>query len=745
MAGMADWVRRAREVMGAPWRRWRNPISATPTVIQMEAVECGAAALAIVMAHYGRIVPLEELRVECGVSRDGSKAINVLRAARRYGFESKGFRKEPAQLEKGELPLPLIVFWNFNHFIVLEGFRGDRVYVNDPAMGRRTMSAQEFDEGLTGVVLSMQPGPEFERGGSRPGLIGKLRRRVQGSEGALAFAVIVGLLLVVPGLVIPVFSKIFVDDVLIRGMDQWMIPLVVAIVITAVMRGALTYLQQYFLLRLETKLALSMSGSFLWHVLRLPVVFFTQRYAGEIGTRVGINDRVAQLLSGELAVNLLGLLTVGFFALLMFMYDATLTLIVIGVALLNVVALRAIARRRIDANQKLLQDQGRLAGVSMAGLVSIETLKATGTESDFFAQWAGFQAQTMNGEQELGVATQTLGAVPPFLSAINSAAILGVGGLAVMAGELTLGSLIAFQSLTGSFMAPVNNLTAMGTRLQDVEGDLNRIEDVLRYEQDVYFEDVQPTPSHVVVPSTSEGRLVGRLELRDVEFGYSRLDPPLIEGFDLVLEPGARVALVGGSGSGKSTIARLVAGLYQPWSGSVLFDGLPREEHSRLVLTNSLAVVDQEIFLFTGTVRENLTLWSDLIPGHQIVEAARDAQIHEDVMSRKGGYDSEVSEGGMNFSGGQRQRLEIARALVGDPSILVLDEATSALDPATEERVDDRLRRRGCTCLIVAHRLSTIRDCDEIIVMDRGRVVQRGTHNGMKDADGPYAKLIGVG
>lgn len=712
----------------------------TPTVIQMEAVECGAASLAIVMGYYGRIVPLEELRVACGVSRDGSKASNVLKAARTYGFVAKGFKKEPDKLK--EMRLPLIVFWNFNHFLVVEGFAKDRVYLNDPAMGPRVVTEEEFDEGFTGVVLAIEAGPDFVRGGSKPGLYRMLRGRVSGSEIALTYVVLVGLALVIPGLVIPVFSKIFVDDILIQGFRDWLTPLLIGMGLTALMRGGLTWLQQYYLLRLETKLALSMSGKFFWHVLRLPIVFFTQRYAGEIGNRVGINDRVAQLLAGELAINMLNVVMIVFYAILMFTYDATLTLVGILIACLNGAALKYIARKRIDANQKLLQDQGKLMGVSMAGLYTVETLKATGSESDFFAQWAGYQAKVMNGEQELGVATQTLGVIPALLSGINTGVILGLGGLKVMNGELTLGMLIAFQSLMGSFIDPVNKMMNLGTKLQDVEGDLNRINDVLRYQRDPQFRDEEAGVEPDDASNGHATKLSGHLELKNVSFGYSRLDPPLIENFNLTLKPGARVALIGDSGSGKSTVAKLVCGVYRPWDGEILFDGIPRDEVPRGTLTNSLAMVNQDIFLFSGTIRDNMTLWNETIPEIQLIQAAKDAHIHHDIMDRQGGYDSEVAESGVNFSGGQRQRLEIARALVGNPSIIVLDEATSALDPTTEQAVDDNLRRRGCTCLIVAHRLSTIRDCDEIIVLERGKVVQRGTHEAMKDVDGPYARLI---
>jgi NHLM bacteriocin system ABC transporter peptidase/ATP-binding protein len=726
-----------------PGREERPRRVRTPTVLQMEAVECGAAALGIVLAHFGRWVPLEELRIACGVSRDGSKASNVVKAARQYGLEAKGFKKEPQSLRTTRPPM--ILHWNFNHFVVLEGFSGrpgkGRVHLNDPGTGPRLVTEEELDQAFTGVVMTFQPGPEFQKRGEPPRLIPALRSRLTGARTALAFVLLAGLALVIPGLVIPVFSRVFVDSVLLEGRRDWLPPLLWGLGLTGLMAGALTWIQQTYLLRLETRMAVGDSSRFLWHVLRLPSEFFSQRYAGDISSRVAINDRVAQLLSRDLATNVLGALMIAFFALILFQYDPVLTLVGIATVSLNVAALRYISRKRVDGNRRLAQDQGKLLGTAIGGLQTIETLKATGGESDLFTRWAGHQAKVVNGRQDLERYTQILDAVPPLLSAVNTALILGIGGLRVMNGDMTLGGLVAFQLLMGLFIAPVNRLVSLGGKLQMVEGDMNRLDDVLRYRIDPAAGsgsgDALSAP-----PDTAPVKLTGRLELRDVSFGYSRLDPPLIEGLSLSLKPGSRIALVGGSGSGKSTIAKLVTGLYQPWGGEILFDGRRRSEVPPGVMTNSLAAVDQNVFLFEGTVRENLTLWDSTISLPEVVAAAKDASIHEEIAARPGGYESLVEEGGANWSGGQRQRLEIARALVGRPTVLVLDEATSALDPTTESWIDQALRRRGCTCLIVAHRLSTIRDADEIIVLERGKVVQRGTHDDLKSVEGPYARLI---
>ncbi|HET7620608.1 MAG TPA: NHLP family bacteriocin export ABC transporter peptidase/permease/ATPase subunit [Gemmatimonadaceae bacterium] len=708
----------------------------TPTVLQMEAVECGAAALAMVLAHHGRVVPLEELRLACGVSRDGSKASSMLKAARYYGLVAKGFRKEPADLR--ELPLPMVVHWNFNHFLVVEGFREGRVFLNDPATGPRQVPDEEFDEAFTGVVMTFERGEGFVAGGEKASMLAALRRRMSGSGIALAYMVLAGFALLVPAMITPTFNRIFVDSILVRGLIHWMAPLLWVMGTVALATMLLVWLQQRYLLRFETKLALDSSASFFWHVLRLPVEFFAQRYAGEIGNRVELNDRIARLLSGELATTLLGVMVIAFYAVLMAQYDLVLAAVAGITAVLNMAALRYVSRRRTDLNQRLLQDRGKAMGTAMGGLQTIETLKATGSESDFFARWSGQQAKVVNAHQRLQFTTELLGAVPALLLTLDTALILGVGGLRVMDGRLSMGMLVAFQALVLLFLSPVNRLVTLGGTLQEVRGDMARLDDVSRARTDPRAEQ----EDEFEVATDAPVKLSGALELRGVSFGYSRLEPPLIEGFDLVLRTGSRVALVGSSGCGKSTVAKLVSGLYEPWTGEILFDGQPREKIPRSVMTNSLGVVDQEIFMFEGSVRDNVSLWDTTLSEADLAWAGRDACIHEEITARPGGYASRVAESGGNFSGGQRQRLEIARALAGEPSILVLDEATSALDAATEKAIDDNIRARGCTCLIVAHRLSTIRDCDEILVLDRGKIVERGTHDELCAASGRYRELI---
>ncbi|HEX4047933.1 MAG TPA: NHLP family bacteriocin export ABC transporter peptidase/permease/ATPase subunit [Elusimicrobiota bacterium] len=715
--------------------RRRDVKAGTPTILQMEAVECGAACLAMVLAHFGRWVPLEELRGACDVSRDGTNAKNVVLAARSYGLEAKGWRKEPEELRA--LRPPFIVFWNFNHFVVVDGFKGGDVLLNDPAVGPRAVSASEFDEAFTGIVLTFAPGPSFKKAGQKPSLWPALKARARGSESGIAFILLAGLLLVIPGLIIPTFARIFVDDYLVRGMKDWLKPLLIAMALTVAARAALVWLQQFCLLRLQTKLSVAGAGRFFWHVLRLPVDFYTQRYSGEVAGRVAVNQKVAGLIAGPLALAGVDLLLVVFYAGLMLSIDVPLTLVGFAAVAANIGVGRLIRRKRVDAGRRLSRESGKLMGVSMGGLQAVESLKATGSESDFFATWAGHQAKLTTYQQELQSVAATWLQLPNFLQALTTAGILGFGGWRVMDGHLTLGMLVAFQALMAAFSDPVWRSMKLIEKLQELEGDMARLDDVLAYRLDPVFTDPPKPPAGKILE-----KLSGRVELRGVTFGYSRRRPPLIEDFSLTLRPGARVALVGPSGCGKSTTSKLVTGLYEPWAGEILFDGVPRKDIPRDVLAASVALVDQDIVLFEGPVRDNLTLWDASIPDSDVVRAGRDARIHDDILSRPNGYDGLLEEGGRNLSGGQRQRLELARALSGNPSVLVLDEATSALDPLTERLIDQNLRRRGCSCLIIAHRLSTIRDADEIIVLDEGKVVQRGTHDRlMKDADGLYARL----
>jgi len=698
----------------------------------METVECGAASLAMILAYYKVFVPLEELRVKCGVSKNGSKASNIVKAARQYNMEAKGFRCEIETLEGMEMPL--IVFWEFNHFVVLEGIDKGKVYINDPGMGKRVLSIKEFDDSFTGVVLSIKPGKGFKPTGKKNKTAESLGKRLKNSKPILAFLILLGIALIVPGLLVPMFSRIFIDDILVGNNYHWIFGLTAGMAATAVFRGVLVWIQKEYLLRFRTKLALVFSSDFFMHILKLPIDFFEQRNSGEISNRIKLNGVLADILTGKVAEIVLDLLLIVFYFAFMLYYDAPLTVFALAGAILNISFMYYIMGKRRMQSQRLAKYRAKVIEKSISSLQIIETIKSTGSEKDFFSIWAGSHAELINEEQKMGISSILLDLIPSLISGLISMSVLIIGGARIIDGYMSLGILVAFQNLIVSFMTPVNKMVGIGALFEELRTDLSYIDDVYNYE----IKDSKNKEEH----DYSGKKLKGEISLENIVFGYSRLEPPLLDGISLNIETGSRVALVGSSGSGKSTLLNIIAGIHEPWQGNVAFDGIARNKIGVETINNSLAMVSQKIKLFSGNIRENICLWDETIDDSKMINAAKDAMIHDIITSRKNGYEHEVRTDGGNFSGGERQRIEIARALALNPTIILLDEATSALDSYTEEKIDLNLRKRGCTSVIVAHRLSTVKDCDEIIVMDSGKLVQRGTHEKLMNEDGLYKLLI---
>lgn len=705
-----------------------------PVVMQMEALECGAASLTMILAYYGKWIPLEQVRADCGVSRDGSNAKNVLKAARSYGLTAKGYRYEPEDLKKNG-KFPCIIHWNFNHFLVLCGFRGNKAVLNDPAKGTYSVSMETFDKSFTGICLMFEPSETFEPGGKPKSVIAFAKKRLKGAGAAVAFVVATTVISSLIGIINPAFSRIFLDRLLTGQNPDWLLPFIVALSVLSAVQIVVALIQALWSKRINGRLTVTGSASFLWKVLRMPMEFFSQRMAGDIQQRQGSNASIAGSLVNTFAPLVLDAFMMVFYLVVMIRYSWMLTLIGIASILINLLISNLISKKRINITRVQMRDAGKLAGATVAGVEMIETIKASGAENGYFEKWAGYQASVNTQKVKFARLNQYLGLLPAFVSTVTGTAVLILGVYLTMQGEFTVGMIMAFQGFLGSFTAPATTFISAGQTLQEMRTEMERVEDVMQYPTDVEF--AEETDS-----DTEYDKLSGLVEMKNVTFGYSRLAEPLIENFNLTLKPGSRVAFVGSSGCGKSTLSKLISGLYKPWSGEILFDGKPMKEIDRSVFTGSLAVVDQDIILFEDTIANNIKMWDNSIEDFEMIMAARDAKLHEDIMQREGGYNYKITEGGKDFSGGQRQRMEIARVLAQDPTIIILDEATSALDAKTEFEVVNAIKDRGITCIVVAHRLSTIRDCDEIIVMDHGKVVERGTHDELYARGGVYTQLV---
>ncbi len=709
-------------------------VAKVPVVMQMEALECGAASLCMILAYYGKWIPLEEVRRDCGVSRDGSRASNVLRAARNYGMAAKGYRYEPEELRE-EGKFPCIIHWEFNHFVVLDGFRGDRVYLNDPAKGDYSVSMEVFDQSFTGVCLFFEPTEDFHPSGAPRSVLGFALKRLSKARTAMIFVVLTTVISALAGVLNSGFSRVFMDQLLTGLNPEWVTPYFIGLGILTALTLTVSWIQAIYNLRLNGKMDAEGNATYMWKVMKLPMEFFSQRMAGDIQMRKASNATVAAQTVNILAPLVINSVMMIFYLVVMIRYSWILTMVGLASVIGQMLFSSYISKKRVNITRVMMRDSGKLASATVSGVESIETIKSAGAENGFFEKWSGYQASVNTQNVRYMKINEYLGIVPQLLADLMNAAVLILGVGLAMSGEFTVGMIMAFQGFLASFTAPAASIIASGQQIQEMRTNMERIEDVMEYPEDPVFA-AEPKESE------SYSKLTGHLEMKNVTFGYSRLAPPLIEDFNMELKPGSRVAFVGFSGCGKSTLAKLISGLYQPWSGEILYDGKPLSEINRSVFTGSVAVVDQDIILFEDTIANNIKMWDDSIEDFEMILAARDAQLHEDIMQREDGYQYKLTEGGKDFSGGQRQRLEIARVLAQDPTTIIMDEATSALDAQTEYNVVKSIKDRGIACVVIAHRLSTIRDCDEIIVMDKGKVLERGTHAELMALGGMYTKLV---
>ena len=716
-------------------------IANVPQVMQMEALECGAACLAMVLAYYGRWEPLEKVREQCGVSRDGSKAGNIIKAARAYGLAANGLAADANDLRENA-DFPYIIYWNFNHFVVLDGFKGKYAYLNDPARGQVRVPIDEFEESYTGVALEFSKTADFREGGKRPSSLRYAMERLSGMRAPIVFVMLSAAIASLAGIAITSMRQVFVDRILSDKNPEWLRPMLICMLIVTVVHCVASVLNDVYLVRIRGKIAVVSSSRFMRHMLHLPLGFFSQRMVGDLQRRQSSNETVASALIGKLAPVVVNVIMLVLYLVFMLRYSVLLTVVGVVTVVLNAFLARYISKKRVNISRSATINAGKQYSTSVSGIQMIETIKAAGAENSFFGRWAGYQALVNKDSVRTTRLNEYLGAVPELLTSLANVAVLTLGIWLIVQGQFTTGGLLAFTGFLSSFMAPVSQLTTLGQTIQEMETQMERIEDVMNYEVDVPEDCDDPTEIARLTQEFGREKLRGQVDLENVSFGYSPLDPPLIENFDLHIEPGRWVALVGPSGCGKSTIGKLVSGLYKPWTGEVRFDGMPMSDVPNSVLRGSLAVVDQDIVVFDDSVADNVRLWDESIEEFEVVLACRDAGIHGIIADRRGGYSERVLPDGCNFSGGQLQRLEIARVLAKDPSIVILDEATSALDAKTEAEVMRRIRDRDITCIVVAHRLSTIRDCDEIIVLDHGKVVERGTHSQLIAEQGTYAKLV---
>ena len=707
----------------------------TPVILQLEIVECGAASLAMVMAYHNKWIPLERLRVDCGISRDGSKAANILKVARMYGFEAKGYRLEPSAIASA-IPFPCIIHWNMNHFVVLKKLDKRQAYINDPGRGEVKIPIEQFNQSFTGIAIAITPGEDFEPSGKPVSVWPFAKQRLKGTAPVFAFIIMMSALASVIGIISTFFGRVFVDDLLSGNHPEWAAGFIALFLAFNFLSILLSVINTKTNLKITAKFAVVSSGMFMWHALRLPLDFYSSRHAGDVASRQGENDGISLSLIQLFAPLFIDALMMVFYLYIVLQYSVLLTVIGFSSLLINYAVNKFMTNKNINISRVSSRDSAKLGAMTVAGVEMIETIKSTGAEDGFFERWSGYHASVNDSKIKSMKLGMSVGLLPQFVSQTINIVILLIGAYLIIRGDMTVGIFFAFQGFLSAFLSPFSKIINTRLQMQQTKVSMERVQDVFNYKTDVEYQEFNMDESFY--------KLSGKIEIKDLTFGYNRLSEPLLDNFNMTLNPGESIALVGASGCGKSTIAKLISNLYKPWSGEILFDGKTAGEVPREIFTSSVSVVDQDIILFQDSISSNIKTWDKSIEDFEVILAARDAQIHSTVIDRDGGYGADVQEGGKNFSGGERQRLEIAGALAKDPTVIILDEATSALDAKTEYDVIQAVKDRGVSMVIVAHRLSTIRDCNEIIVLDKGKVVQRGTHDELYAQDGKYRELVSM-
>ena len=710
-------------------------VARVPIMLQMETVECGAVCLGMILAHYKRYVPLERLRIDCGVSRDGSNARSMVEAARQYGLKAAGFRIPFSEL-KTEGQFPCIAFWEYDHFIVIRGIKNGTVYINDPAEGYIKMDESTFKSGFTGVVLCFEPSEEFEPGGQKRSVHRYVRKRLKGMKKAVIFVALTTVLGYFFEIVDPAMTSFFLNDILGGSNSDLLDPFIILLLLFAVMNIVMRWTKAIYQLKVDGKMAVMGSMNYMWHVVRLPMTFFSGRMAGDIIKRQEMNEAISGTLVNTIGPVFFDTIMVAFYLIIMTQYHFYLGLLGLASVVIHTLVATLVSYKRVEITRIQLRDESRMDSYMLDGIHMIETIKSGGAENGFFAKWSGYQASLYKNKSKLAKTDVLFGMIPEFLEKLVGDLVLVVGVLLVIKGQFQVGLIMSFQEVMELFLRPASTTIEAAQTIREMETQMERVEDVMKYAED---ERVAEKDRKCEVVS---GKLMGTVEMKDVTFGYSKQSQPLLENFSLSVKQGQRIAVVGESGCGKSTLVNLITGIYKPWSGEVLYDGHKIDDIDRYIFTGSVAVVDQDVILFEDTIENNIKMWDDTIEDFEMILAARDAKIHDDILQRDGGYQYVLTEGGADMSGGEKQRLEIARVLAKDPSVLVLDEATSALDAKTEAEVVKAVSDRGITCIVIAHRLSTIRDCDMIYCMEHGRIVESGTHDELFEKGGLYAGLV---